>query len=155
MTYTVGGLIDSNVEPATTGGSTMIVYLSFPNMSSKYRHIIETLEERGLSVVTNFDESDPDIVLLPPDIRLSWIQKCDAYVYFSTEQHPSGREIEFGYAIGLGLPVAYVGKVETILHRFGDVFVDTDHFLSWWYSGDYLRLVSAVPQLQERATAVA
>jgi len=149
MTYPVGGLDDSKVEPATTGGSTMRVFLSLPNLSPKYEEIVEELRERGLTVTTNCDTP------LSSDARLNNIRKSDAYVYFSSASHPILREVEFGYALGLGLPVAYVGKPETKLHRFGDVFDDTDDFLSWWYSGDYLRFVATFTKLREREKAIA
>src|SRR3954451_968626 len=122
MPYSRDGLNHSKVEPATTGGSAMIVFLSLPNLTSKYQRVIATLEERGLTVVTNFDWSGPEVLVIQSDRRRELIQQSDAYVYFSTPNHPLVREIEFGYAIGLGLPVAFVGEPKTQMHGYGDVF---------------------------------
>ena len=128
----------------------MRVFLSLPKNELSYRDIEATLSSRGLLVSTNYDSYSEDS-------RLERIRNSDAYVFFAsgTDRNSIKREIEFGYAIGLGLPVAYVGRTLSILHRFGDVFDDADDFLSWWYSGDYLSFLATRSELFEGTQAIA
>lgn len=142
--YTVSG-----TEPGVTGAgehekgdATMIVFLSFPSRNEQYEKVVATLRERGLTVLTNFDRSALAGAQQKTDLRLARIRRSDAYVHFAPESPRTNgwsplRQVEFGYALGCEIPVAYVGTPQNSLHRYGEVFDDVDDFLDWWYSPEY------------------
>lgn len=119
----------------------MIVFLSFPNREERYRKVAKILSERGLTVRTNFDKTNQDSPEQRTDLRLARIRNSDAYVYFAPASDPQDwsptRQVEFGYALGQEVPVSFVGRSVSSLHRFGDVFRDVNDFLEWFYSDSY------------------
>ena len=135
----------------------MIVFLSFPSHDPVYRGIESVLRSRGLTVHTNFDRTDVSGVSKRTDLRLARIYASDAYVYFEDpDKRSRSRDIEFGYALGSEVPVAFVGRPTNSLHRYGDVFADVDEFLAGYYSAEYFGcLAEWYPQSQRRAKAVA
>jgi hypothetical protein len=126
-------------------GESMIVFLSFPGRDESYQRVVRTLQERGLVVLTNFDRVKLEGASQKTDLRLARIRRSDAYVFFAPEtkdQWSPLRQVEFGYALGAEIPVAFVGTPFNSLHRYGDVFDDIDEFLDWWYSDEYCDVVS-------------
>lgn len=143
LTYTEGVRSHTN----GSGEVPMIVFLSFPNNSEKYRRVARVLRKRGLQVTTNFDESDLLIsAQQKTDERLERIRKCDSFVFFAPgivpEQWSPLRQAEFGYALGRERNIVFVGRTLNSLHRYGDVFDDINEFLSWYYSDQYLHYVA-------------
>lgn len=138
-------------------GDQMIVFLSFPSRDHCYQNVVRTLRGRGLTVLTNLDSSSVENPERKSEMRLRSIRQSDAFVYFApyANHRSSVRQIEFGYALGRGIPVAFVGKPFNSLHRFGDVFVDVDEFLAEWYSPEYLERISQWFADRESSTQVA
>ena len=82
------------------------------------------------------DESDPTNVDLQRWARedIEDILSADVFVCFTGGEKSTGRNIEFGYALGRGIPVRVVGPRESVFHHIPFVSV----FESW---RDYLELV--------------
>jgi hypothetical protein len=138
------------------GGDTMIVFLSLPDWTERYRKVVAKLQRRGLIVLTNFDRANIGSKETRTDLRLERIRRSDVYVHIDEHGHWSSvREAEFGYALGFGLQIAFVGKPLNSLHEWGDVFDDVDDFVSWWYSREYLDNISKWLPNRTGAQAVA
>ena len=161
--YTVDGtesaVHDTECSEESRGGDdTMIVFLSFPRWTAEYRRVVTELTRRGLVVLTNFDRYGHDGAERKTDLRLARIRRSDVYINFEDVDRTSGstiRQVEFGYALGLGLQVAYVGNPLNSLHRYGDVFDDVNDFLRGWYSSEYLDAISQWLPDGTRSAAVA
>lgn len=140
------------------GDCPMIVFLSFPNREQRYQNAAEILKRRGFTVLTNFDRSGLEGGTRKTDLRLARIRRSDVFVFFSADdpdQWSPLRQIEFGYALGCELPVAFVGRPFNSLHSYGDVFRDLDEFLAEWYSSEYLEFLSEWFAERDSATQVA
>lgn len=114
----------------------MIIYLSHQD-----RQEAATLRERLLDlpgvtrVWTNHDllnETDPDT---RADIRRQRIRESAEFVFVDAPGSPQLiRNIELGFAIGIEVPVVFIGHPHNAYHRFGDVFSDADTFFDVWKS---------------------
>lgn len=128
-------------DVGNVGGFSMIMFLSFPNREQKYQNVAEILKRRGFTVLTNFDRAGLEGGSRKTDLRLARIRRSDVFVFFasdnSKDQWSPLRQVEFGYALGCELPVAFVGRPFNSLHSYGDVFRDLDEFLAEWYSEEY------------------
>lgn len=126
--------------------ATVIVFLSFPNSEPRYDRVAEILRRRGFTVLTNFDRTNLEDAERKTDLRLARIRRSRAFVFFAEEVDGVAesviRQTEYGYALGCGLSMAYVGHPYNSLHRYGDVFEDVEEFVARWYSPEYLQLVS-------------
>lgn len=165
LSYTEGGsqrtLQPEHVACASkTGEVPMTVFLSLPNYGEKYQRVVRILNDRGLSVVTNFDQSDSKLSAeRRTDFRLSRIRLSSIFVFFGSKVPQQTwslvRQQEFGYALGCRIPVVYVGSPANSLHRYGDVFDDIDDFLRWFYSDEYYELMAKWLPNGSRQAAVA
>lgn len=137
-----GEVVPDRCDRDNEKGDAMIVFLSFPGRDAVYRKVVDTLRMRGLTVLTNLDRSGLEGAENKTDLRLARIRRSDAFVFFAPDipkdQWSPLRQVEFGYALGCELPVAFVGKPFNSLHRYGDVFDSVDDFLERWYSEKYL-----------------
>lgn len=121
----------------------MIVFLSFPHHGTEYQEVVAELRSRGLTVYTNFDRTDVTGAARRTDLRLDRIYHSDVYVHFDDpDQSSIIRQIEFGYALGSEVPVAFVGDPTNSLYRYGEIFDDVDDFLAEFYSREYLERIS-------------
>jgi hypothetical protein len=139
------------------GEETMILFLSFPRLSPEIARITSVLTQRGFTVFTNFDRLTDEEAEERTDQRLDRIRCSDAFIFFAGSGASSVRQIEFGYALGREIPVSFVGPALNSLHRYGDVFSDTDDFLASWFPFDdhYRRTVEEWHTHRERTPAVA
>lgn len=165
MDYAVSGT-EENTKRGIDGadeherGDKMIVFLSFPSRNEQLEKVVTALRERGLTVLTNFDRTTLTGAQQKTDLRLARIRRSDAYVHFAPESPRTNgwsplRQMEFGYALGCEIPVAYVGEPQNSLHRYGDVFADVDDFLGCWYSNEYLATLDEWCPEGEGSAAVA
>ena len=162
LTYTGGGSqrtpqTDHVASANEAGEEPRIVFLSCPKRNPKWEKVAARLRERGLTVLTNFDRTDAMDAVRKTDLRLSRIRRCETFVFFAGEGSDWSplRQIEFGYALGCEIPVAYVGKPLNSLHRYGDVFDGVDDFLDWFYSAEYNELMAQWLPDRAREAAVA
>lgn len=137
----------------------MIVFLSFPNRGIEYQKLVTVLRGRGLTVLTNFDRTTLEGAEERTDLRLARIRRSNSFVFFAPDQPKDQwsplRQIEFGYALGCELPIAFVGTPFNSLHRYGDVFDDVDHFLADWYTDEYYTYLEEWFPDREREASVA
>lgn len=141
------GSESGNPAPDRSEVTAVIVFLSFPSRDDEYAQVVKVLRHRGFTVFTNFDRTnlDGEGAETKTDLRLARIRRSDVFVFFAGSGfavESSIRQAEFGYALGLGLHVAYVGRPINSLHRYGDTFDDVDDFIAGWYSDEYLDGVS-------------
>lgn len=78
--------------------------------------------------------NDPNYLKLCREVAnhdLSDIALADAMISFNGHTNQGGRHVEFGYALGLGMPVFIIGKRENLFHvdQNAVVFEDFESFL--------------------------
>ena len=90
------------------------------------RSVRDKIVERGHEVTSNWlDEVTPEVkdAAFYEDtsrIDIVDIERADAMIFFAEDAYNQpprgGRHVEFGYALGMGLPIFVIGEKENVFH---------------------------------------